>query len=115
MGLLGLLRGRGVLLKLLLGLVAYRSLTKGKGRLAALIGAGLGRAGGLGSLFAGGAGAALLQQVLDALREKGRGGPMAAADVEDALGEERIQWLMKQTGMSRDALVAGLRRARWTP
>src|SRR5687767_10372276 len=113
MGLLGLLRGRGLVLKLLLGLVAYRSLTKGKGRLAAIIGAGFGRAGGLGSLFAGGAGAALLQQVLDALREKGRGGPMAAADVEEALGEERIQWLMKQTGMSRAALIAGLSKARW--
>jgi uncharacterized protein YidB (DUF937 family) len=103
------------LLKLLLGLVAYRSLTRGKGRLAAIIGAGLGRAGGLGGLFAGGAGVALLsalQDMLGGLREKG---PIAAAQVEEALGEERIQWLMKQTGLSRAALIAGLSKTRWKP
>ena len=33
-----------------------------------------------------------------------------ANDVEQALGEERIRWLMAQTGMTREELIEGLRR-----
>lgn len=76
-----------------------------------------------GGLLTGGAGAALvttvLQHVLKRSREKRSvekrlaerrlAGPVSSDEVEDALGEERIQWLMRQTGLTRDELVAGLR------
>lgn len=32
----------------------------------------------------------------------------AANEIEQALGEERIQWLMEQTGMPKDQLLQGL-------
>ena len=35
--------------------------------------------------------------------------PVSSDEVEEALGEERIQWLMRQTGLTRDELIAGLR------
>ena len=35
--------------------------------------------------------------------------PVSSDDVEAALGEERIQWLVRQTGLTRSELVAGLR------
>jgi hypothetical protein len=38
--------------------------------------------------------------------------PVSSDDVEAALGEERIQWLMRQTGLTRSELVAGLRFSR---
>ena len=73
----------------------------------------------LGGLVTGGAGAALvttaLQHVLKRAREKKRvteerlAKPVSSDDVEAALGEERIQWLMRQTGLTRDELLAGLR------
>ena len=76
-----------------------------------------------GGLLTGGAGAALvttaLQQVLRRSREKRSGetrpaeprlaGPVSPDEVEEALGEERIQWLMRQTGLTRDELISGLR------
>lgn len=73
----------------------------------------------LGGLVTGGAGAALvttaLQLVLKRSREKKRvteerlAKPVSSDDVEAALGEERIQWLIRQTGLTRDELLAGLR------
>jgi uncharacterized protein YidB (DUF937 family) len=33
---------------------------------------------------------------------------ISPADMEQALGDERVQWLMKQTGMSKDELMTGL-------
>lgn len=111
MALLGVLRGgrRLPLMKILMSVLAYRSLIRGKGRIAALIGARMGRAGGLGGLLAGGAGGAFLsaalQHMLDNTR---RGGAMTPQDIERALGEERIDWLMTQTGMSRKELLKGL-------
>src|SRR5262245_23657282 len=104
MALLSAMRGRrkSVLMRMLMGVLAYRSLTRGNGRLAALIGARLGRAGGLGGLLAGGAGGAFLSAVLTHMMDNlHRGGTVAAHDIERALGEDRIRWLMARTGMTR--------------
>jgi uncharacterized protein YidB (DUF937 family) len=114
MALLGALRGgrRLPLMKILMSVLAYRSLTRGKGRIAALIGARIGRAGGLGGLLAGGAGGAFLSAVLQhMLDHTGRGHAMAPEDIERTLGEERISWLMTQTGMNRKELLKGLSSA----
>ena len=111
----------------LMGLLAYRTL-KGKGRLADMLGtnqagsaagtapAGGGLAGALGgsSLGAG------LKDLLDRFRQSGHDDKVqswvstganqqiAPNEIEQALGEERIQWLMEQTGMPRDQLLHGL-------
>jgi hypothetical protein len=62
--------------------------------------------------------AALLGTALSSLFRRSRGKqpaeerltkPVSSDDVEVALGEERIQWMMKQTGLTRSELVAGLR------
>ena len=101
-------RTRGVmspLIKLALSALAFHSLTRGKGRLAALIAARMGLPGGLASLLTGGAGGAVfgavLQHLLDALRKQN--GP-------DTLNEDAIQWLMTRTGMTRNELMAALRK-----
>ena len=109
-------RGRGRVspaLLAVLGVLAYRSL-KGKGRLADL--AGPSAAGGL-------TGGALLGGLTDLLRRFRRDGPNSVADswvsagpnkpvspeeLERSLGAERVEWLMAQTGMSKDELLAGL-------
>lgn len=115
MALLGAaLRGgrRLPLMKILMSVLAYRSLTRGKGRIAALIGARLGRAGGLGGLLFGGAGGAFLSAVLQHMIGNARGGEtMTPAEIEQALGEKRIRWLMAETGMSRAELLKGLAAA----
>jgi uncharacterized protein YidB (DUF937 family) len=111
MALLGALRGgrRLPLMKILMSVLAYRSLTRGKGRIAALIGARMGRAGGLGGLIAGGAGGAFLSAVLQHMLDNTRRGQaMTPQDIERTLGEERIRWLMTQTGMNRKELLKGL-------
>lgn len=79
----------------------------------------------LGTLFGAGAGSTItsgLQDLLRRFQEAGRGEtaqswvnsgpnqPVQPTDVEAALGEERIAWLMRQTGMSREALLQGLSR-----
>jgi len=100
------------LIKLALGALAYRSLTRGKGKLAALIAARMGLPGGLATLLTGGAGGAIfgavLQHLLDALRKQD--GPTASRSREGILNEDAIQWLMTRTGMTRSELMAGLRR-----
>ena len=72
----------------------------------------------LGGLLTGGAGAALLSTALQRLlkrshrkrlTDKASVRPVSPDEVEAALGEERIQWLVRQTGLTRDELVAGLR------
>jgi len=104
-------RGFSPFMALVLGMLAYRSLTKGKGHLAALIGASAGRAGRLGALMS-----TVLHQVLHGVPEEWQGGPQrpsgprADGDLEEALGEERIRWLMSETGMTREELMEGLRR-----
>jgi len=75
----------------------------------------------LGGLLTAGAGAALLSTALEhllrrshekRLADKAPVRPASSDEVEAALGEERIQWLMRQTGLTRDELVAGLRFSR---
>ena len=108
---LGVLRaGRRLpLMKILMSILAYRSLTRGKGRIAALIGARMGRAGGLGGLLAGGAGGAFLSAVLEHMMNKSRGGGAMTPDaIEQSLGEKRVRWLMMQTGLTRKELLKGL-------
>jgi uncharacterized protein YidB (DUF937 family) len=102
----------------LMGLLAYRTL-KGKGRLADMLGTGSNATGTAGPL-AGGAPGGGLKDLLDRFRQSGQGTkaeswvakgpnqPIAPDELETALGEERIQWLMEQTGMPKDQLLAGL-------
>lgn len=102
----------------LMGLLAYRTL-KGKGRLADMLGTGS-NATGAGGPLSGGALGGGLKDLLDRFRQSGQGTkaeswvakgpnqPIAPDELETALGEERIQWLMEQTGMPKDQLLAGL-------
>ena len=41
---------------------------------------------------------------------KGPNQPMTPQELEQALGPEKLQWLMRETGMSRDELLRGLSR-----
>ncbi len=83
-----------------------------------------GRLGGLGGLLGGVLGGSALsgglQDLLKQFQQNGQGAkaeswvshgpnePVAPHELEQALGEERIQWLMHQTGLPRDQLLAGL-------
>ncbi len=121
----------------LMGLLAYRTL-KGKGKLADMLGtnqAGANQAGGnqagtdagsaptgggLGGMLGGGALGAGLKDLLDRFRQNGQDDKVqswvstganksiAPNEIEQALGEERIQWLIEQTGMPREQLLEGL-------
>jgi len=117
----------------LMGVLAYRTM-KGKGRLADVLGMnpgpgmgtsqGSGGFGGLGGLLAGGGIGNILSGGLgDLLRrfqangqgdkaqswiEAGSNKPIEPGELEQALGPERVQWLMEQTGMSKQELMAGL-------
>jgi uncharacterized protein YidB (DUF937 family) len=119
----------------LMGVLAYRTM-KGQGRLANVLGMSpnpqaqsdsngiLGGLGSLGSLLGGaGAGSVLSGGLGDLLRRfqanghgdtaqswvaTGANRPIAPAELEEALGPERVQWLIQQTGMSKDELLAGL-------
>lgn len=42
--------------------------------------------------------------------ETGDNKPVSKPELEQALGSEKIEWLMKQTGMTREALLEGLSR-----
>jgi uncharacterized protein YidB (DUF937 family) len=83
-------------------------------------GAAAGGLGGLlGALGGGGLGAGL-RDLLDRFRQSGHedqaqswvstgaNRPIAATEMEQVLGEERIEWLMRQTGLPKDQLLAGL-------
>ena len=106
-----------------LGLLAYKAL-KGRGGLAGMFGSG-NAPGAVGGPLSGGAlgGGALgggLKDLLDRFRQsgqeekaqswvaKGANQPIAPQELEQTLGEERIEWLMEQTGLPRDELLAGL-------
>lgn len=80
-------------------------------------------AGGLGGLLGGLGGGGLgagLRDLLDRFRESGHeeqakswvstgtNRTIATNEMEEVLGAERIEWLMQQTGLSRDQLLAGL-------
>ena len=125
----GMRRGGGMspITMALLGLLAYKTM-KGKN----LSGMFSGQAGGLGGLLQGGLGGLLgggaaggilsggLSDLLKQFQNNGQGDktdswvstgqnkPIAPTELERALGEERIAWLMQQTGMSREELLAGL-------
>jgi uncharacterized protein YidB (DUF937 family) len=130
-------RGRGGMSPImvgLMGLLAYRTL-KGKGKLADMLGTnqanqaggnaggaptGGGLGAGLGGVLAGGSLGAGLKDLLDRFRQNGQDDKVqswvstganksiAPNEIEQALGEERIQWLMEQTGMPREQLLDGL-------
>src|ERR1043165_7343202 len=119
----------------LMGVLAYRTL-KGQGRLAKILGmspntqaqgdsngilGGLGSLGGLlggasaGSVLSGGLGDLLRRFEANGHGEKaqswvstGTNQQIAPHELEEALGPERVQWLLQQTGMSKDELMAGL-------
>lgn len=117
----------------LLGLLAYRTYN-GKGRLAEMLGRDGDKApaktggleGLLGGLFGGAAGGGILSgglgDLIKSFQQHGQGdkaeswvakGPnktIAPPDLEQALGPDRIAWLMEETGMSREELLAGLSR-----
>jgi uncharacterized protein YidB (DUF937 family) len=73
----------------------------------------------LGGLSGGGLGAGL-RDLLDRFRQSGHedkarswvstgeNRPIAANELEQVLGAERIEWLMQQTGLPKDQLLAGL-------
>jgi uncharacterized protein YidB (DUF937 family) len=119
----------------LLGTLAYRTL-KGKGRLADMLGTGQGQGtpnsagsaaspnqtstGGLGGMLGSGGLGAGLKDLLDRFRQSGHedkaqswvstgaNRPIAPQELEQTLGAERIQWLMEQTGLPKEQLLAGL-------
>lgn len=122
--------GMSPMMLALLGVLAYRTF-KGKGRLAEILGGGgnaastggvMGGLGGLGGLLSGGQLSGGLGDLLNRFRANGHGDkaeswvgtganqPMAPHEIEQALGPERIQWLMEQTGMTKQDLLAGLSR-----
>jgi uncharacterized protein YidB (DUF937 family) len=139
MGLLGGLLGGGrggmsPLTLALLGVLAYRTF-KGKGRLADMLGRSGNTAapgesggllGGLGGLLGGSAAGGTLSSGLNDLvkqfQQSGQGEkaeswvsagpnkPMTPQELETALGVERIQWLVEQSGMTKEELLAGLSR-----
>lgn len=106
-----------------LGLLAYKAL-KGKGGLAGILGSDKSAdpAGGplSGGPLSGGMLGGGLKDLLDRFRQsgqeakaqswvaKGSNQPIAPQELEQTLGEERIQWLMEQTGLPRDELLSGL-------
>jgi uncharacterized protein YidB (DUF937 family) len=110
-------RGRGRVspaLLAVLGVLAYRSL-KGKGRLADL--AGPTPVGGLtGGALSGGLTDLLRRfrrngpnsSVADSWVSSGPNKPVSPAELERTLGAERVEWLVAQTGMSKEELLAGL-------
>ena len=72
----------------------------------------------LGGLLTGGVGATLFATAVRHFRRRScehrllaehPAQPVSSDEVEDALGEERIQWLIRQTGLTRNELIAGLR------
>ena len=124
-------RGMSPIMMALMGLLAYKAL-KGKNQPGTQTGAapgggrgGLGDllSGGLGGLLGGGVGGALsggLNDLLKQFQQNGQGDKadswvrrgenksIAPNELEQALGEERISWLMQETGMSREELLKGL-------
>ncbi len=83
-------------------------------------GVGGGPGGMLGGILGGGALSGGLQDLLTQFQQNGHGDkaqtwistgankPIAPQELEQALGNERIDWLMRETGMSREQLLSGL-------
>ena len=104
-----------------LGVLAYRTL-KGKGRLADLLGTGTAGTAGNPSGPNGAEWSGGLADLLARFRpkhettaqswvSKGPNRSVAPGELEEVLGEERIQWLVEQTGTSKEELLAGLSKA----
>jgi uncharacterized protein YidB (DUF937 family) len=105
-----------------LGVLAYRTF-KGKGRLADALGSTTSPGASAGTNPAAGlTGGALLGGLTDLLNRFRQNNPKSAAhswvstgpnepmpvdELEHALGAERVQWLMAQTGMAKDELLDG--------
>lgn len=101
-----------------LGLLAYRTL-KGKGHLADMFGTDTSASSG-GAPISGGALSGGLKDLLDRFTQtgheaqaqswvsKGPNQPIAPSELEHALGEDRISWLMEETHMTREQLLSGL-------
>ena len=118
MGFLSGGRGMSPIKMGILGLLAYKAL-KGKGGLAGILGADKSPDRPDGPLSGGVLGGGL-KDLLDRFRQsgqedkaqswvaKGANKPIAPQELEQTLGEERIQWLMEQTGLPRDELLSGL-------
>ena len=122
----GARRGMSPLTMALLGLFAYKAM-KGK-NLSEMLGGKPGEPGALGNIMQGGLGSLLgglsggLNDLLKQFQQNGLGDkadswvttgqnkPIEPDELERALGEERIAWLMQQTGMSRTELLTGLSR-----
>ncbi len=106
-----------------LGLLAYKAL-KGKGGLAGMFGSGNSPDASGGPIpneaLGGGALSGGLKDLLDRFRQngqeekaqswvaKGANKPIDPQELEQTLGEERIEWLMQQTGLPREELLSGL-------
>ena len=85
-------------------------------------GAGGGLLGGLGGLLGGDALSGGLNDLLKQFQQHGQGDkaeswinrgsnkPVSPPELEQALGEDRITWLMQETGLSRQELLDGLSR-----
>jgi uncharacterized protein YidB (DUF937 family) len=107
-----------------LGVLAYRTF-KGRGRLADLLGteaaatAGSPKSTGLSGAELSGGLADLFARFRQAKQEKtaqswvstGPNQTITPHELEQALGEERIQWLVEQTGTPKDELLVGLSKA----
>jgi uncharacterized protein YidB (DUF937 family) len=103
----------------LVGLLAYRTL-KGKGRLAEMLGTDQSGDGATRGPLSGASLGSGLKDLLDRFRQSGHedkaqswvstgaNKSIAPQELEQTLGEERIQWLMEQTGMPREQLLSGL-------
>ncbi len=117
----------------LMGVLAYRTM-HGKGHLADMLGmnAAAGgtaalespQGGGLGGFLSGGALGGILSgglgDLLKIFADHGHGDKaqswvsdgantaISPGEMEQALGQDRVQWLMHQTGMSKDELLSGL-------
>ena len=99
--------------------------TASTGGLGGILSGGLGGGpgGGLGGMLGGGALSGGLQDLLKQFQQNGHGDkaeswvssgpnkPVAPHELEQALGNDRIDWLTRETGMSREQLLAGLSKA----
>jgi len=116
-------RGMSPLTMALIGVLAYHAL-KGQRRLADILGVGLPSGSGFRGILSGATGrsvlAAGLRDLLDCFHESGQGDrakswvsigpnkPIAPHELALVLGEERVAWLIHETAMPRDELMAGL-------
>lgn len=116
-------RGTSPLIMALIGVLTYHAL-KGRGRLADTLGVGLPSGSGFRGILSGATGPTVLatglRDLLDRFRANGQGDraqswvsigpnkPIAPHELALALGEEQVAWLVQETALPRDELIAGL-------